>query len=257
MANFGEKNTNNSQFFITTVECYHLDGTNVVFGKVQKGLSVIKEMENYATADVDGYPTKDIVISDCGEIKPGEDWGIFDKDATLDTLTPYPADWDRQSENFSINEKIDILRNIKDAGNFYYRDKDYLNSARKYKKVTRYFNHFKDMTESEKEIKELDTFQLTNLTNLAATDLKLHDYEDVRLSCNAAIKLDPNNTKAFYRRGIANIELKNYEMALDDFKMALKLSPNNREILREFERGKKLLLKYRNIEKVHYKKMFQ
>lgn len=43
MANDGP-NTNNSQFYITTVPCSHLDGTNVVFGTVKKGLNIVLEM---------------------------------------------------------------------------------------------------------------------------------------------------------------------------------------------------------------------
>ncbi|KAG5679795.1 hypothetical protein PVAND_009333 [Polypedilum vanderplanki] len=254
MANFGKPNTNNSQFFITTVECYHLDGSNVVFGSVKKGLSIVNEMETYTTDE--GKPKREITIADCGEIKPGENWGYCDNDATADTLPPFPADWDAFETDFGINEKIDILNKMKEAGNFFYRNEDYVHSARKYRKVTRYFNYFKDRTKDENDAKILDTFQLTNLTNLAATELKLHDYEDVRFSCNAAINIDANNIKAFYRRGIANLELKNYEMALDDLRIALKLSPNNKAIISEFERAKKHLMSYRALEKNHYKKMF-
>lgn len=45
MCNSGP-NTNHSQFYITTQPCYHLDGTNVAFGKVVKGLNIIVEMSN-------------------------------------------------------------------------------------------------------------------------------------------------------------------------------------------------------------------
>lgn len=56
MANLGFKNSNNSQFFITTVESPHLDETNVAFGVVLRGLSVVHEMEKN-TSD-EGIPLK-------------------------------------------------------------------------------------------------------------------------------------------------------------------------------------------------------
>lgn len=56
MVNLGFKNSNNSQFFITTVECPHLDGVNVAFGEVIKGLAVVYEMEKYTNDD--GVPLK-------------------------------------------------------------------------------------------------------------------------------------------------------------------------------------------------------
>lgn len=51
MANFGRPHTNNSQFFITTVESSHLEGTNVVFGHVLRGFGILMEMEKYASDD--------------------------------------------------------------------------------------------------------------------------------------------------------------------------------------------------------------
>jgi len=49
MANTGHKNTNNSQFFITTAPCSHLDGKNVVFGKVIKGFCVVQTISTTTT----------------------------------------------------------------------------------------------------------------------------------------------------------------------------------------------------------------
>jgi len=65
MANAG-KNTNGSQFFITTAATYWLNGQHVVFGKVIQGMEIIKKMESYGTKE--GEPKVEIIISNCGQV---------------------------------------------------------------------------------------------------------------------------------------------------------------------------------------------
>ncbi|KAG8226705.1 hypothetical protein J437_LFUL005522, partial [Ladona fulva] len=48
MANAGP-NSNSSQFFITIGPCPHLNGNNVVFGAVRKGMGIINEIVNGPT----------------------------------------------------------------------------------------------------------------------------------------------------------------------------------------------------------------
>jgi cyclophilin family peptidyl-prolyl cis-trans isomerase len=61
------RNTNGSQFFITTVKCSWLDGKHVVFGQVVDGFSeVVKKIESLGSQN--GKTKGRIVIADCGQL---------------------------------------------------------------------------------------------------------------------------------------------------------------------------------------------
>jgi len=80
MANAG-KDTNGSQFFLTVKKTTWLDGKHVVFGKVVKGMSVVRQVEATPTDERD-KPKADVVIVDCGTLPVAEPFSVMREDAT-------------------------------------------------------------------------------------------------------------------------------------------------------------------------------
>ena len=123
MANYGP-NTNGSQFFITTSRPSHLNGKHVVFGRVIKGMGVIREIECIDTKPGD-VPEEPVEIANCGQFPcDTKDYGLYD--GTDDVYPRYPDDVDLDfflKDNFP--KVLEICTTIKNSGNTFYKSKDY------------------------------------------------------------------------------------------------------------------------------------
>lgn len=113
MANSGP-NTNGSQFFITTTRTSHLDGKHVVFGKVIKGLGILRSIEHVPVGEND-CPSIEVIISDCGEIPDGADDGTTDFFKDGDIFPDWPVDLDVKPD--SISWWMEAVDSIKAVGN--------------------------------------------------------------------------------------------------------------------------------------------
>jgi cyclophilin family peptidyl-prolyl cis-trans isomerase len=69
--------TNSSIFYVTLTDCPHLDGRNVVIGRVILGLDVLRRISN--TFCVDFKPASPLVIHSCGRVLEGSpEWKKID-----------------------------------------------------------------------------------------------------------------------------------------------------------------------------------
>ena len=107
-------------------------------------MGILTDNEGVET-DSNDKPLKDISIMNCGEILPGEDLGVCENDGTEDKFPHHPEDLDEDwylAENF--DKILEICKRIKESGNWYYREKKFVEATRKYRKCCKYITMLRD-----------------------------------------------------------------------------------------------------------------
>ncbi|KAL9660700.1 hypothetical protein QQ045_025517 [Rhodiola kirilowii] len=252
MANSGP-NTNGSQFFITTTRTSHLDGKHVVFGKVIKGIGIIRSIEHVPLGEGD-CPAVDVIIADCGEIPEGAEDGTSDFFKDGDTYPDWPVDLDVKPEN--ILWWMEAVDSIKASGNEQFKKQDYKMALRKYRKALRYLDICweKDEIDEEKS-SALRKTKSQIFTNSSACKLKLGDIHGALLDTDFAMREGEDNVKALFRQGQAYMALNDIDAAAESLKKAHDLEPNNAGIKRELAAAQKKIADRRDREKKAFSRM--
>jgi len=87
---------------------------------------------------------------------------------------------------------------------------------------------YEEALEFYKQALNIDATDSEIYSNLAQTYLKLKKYQDARDNASKSLELNPENSKALLRKGIACYYLKDYEIALENFNKGHSLKPGDK-----------------------------
>ncbi|EDV22444.1 AH receptor-interacting protein [Trichoplax sp. H2] len=147
-------------------------------------------------------------------------------------------------------EKLAALPGYKLEGNKYYQERKYSKAADKYAVALGCIEQLllKEKP-GEPEFKALELKKLPFLLNYSQCKLCLGEYYEAAEHLSTVMEIDPNNVKAYYRRGKANRKLWKMEESRSDFSKATELDPTLQGAV-----NKELQL-IDEIQKDHYQEM--
>ncbi|GFR73423.1 peptidylprolyl isomerase [Elysia marginata] len=106
------------------------------------------------------------------------------------------------------------------------------------------------------EKEKRDALVLMARMNLALCELKLGDNAKAIEHCNEALQLSENNAKAYFRRGQAHLNRKDYDLAIKDYEKVVSLEPENKAAKNHIIVCRKKLQDEHQREKKLYQNMF-
>lgn len=246
----------------------HLDNKHVVFGEVISGKSIVRQVENLRTSSGD-KPEKEALIADCGELTGDEALSadVKQPDATGDPYEDFPDDFPAEQQPLPAAKILEVAAACKDFGNKAFKSGDLQLGLNKYEKGLRYLNEDPDLDDEPATTKPaLDALRFSLNNNSALLAMKLETWDECARSASAALAAAPgagaavkeaDRAKALYRRGFANVRLKDEDAAIRDLEEAQKLAPSDGLIAHELAAVKTKAAARTAKEKAAYKKFFQ
>lgn len=156
----------------------------------------------------------------------------------------------------SLKERVNMAVYYKNNGNALFRQSKTIAAIKQYSKALKMSIPLEFHCKPD-EKQDMLVIKGTCLLNLAACYSKLGNFENVCKFCTKALTCGVTDVKVYYRRGIAYLQMNDFELARNDFSKAQEIEPSNKAIA---EQLRKLDIKEKEMDKQcakAYKNMFK
>uniref|UniRef100_K3WN40 peptidylprolyl isomerase n=1 Tax=Globisporangium ultimum (strain ATCC 200006 / CBS 805.95 / DAOM BR144) TaxID=431595 RepID=K3WN40_GLOUD len=135
-------------------------------------------------------------------------------------------------------ELIEEANKKKESGNRYFKEKNYEQAAKLYKRALKLLETWEHSEEDAQACKDL-LIALGN--NVGNVQFRLKQYKEARDSSLEVLQLDPRNVKAMYRVGQIGLEQNDFTEALEFLQKATVIEPKNvkvRQLIKDLKKKK-------------------
>ncbi|KAF8822996.1 peptidyl-prolyl cis-trans isomerase [Cardiosporidium cionae] len=154
----------------------------------------------------------------------------------------------------TMEEKLQAASDEKELGNNCFKKNSLATAISHYTQALEYFENVEEWPQNLKHSK--DTIALSCHLNLATCYLKSELFSKSIQQATAALEINSNSLKGYYRRGVARMNFGLLESALTDLKIAVKMEPKNADIRRDYATCKQRIVEEAAREKEQYTGMF-
>jgi len=151
-------------------------------------------------------------------------------------------------------QKMECARDFKAKGTKFFQDKKYKLAHRNYKKVVDFLKMEAPVLEGDIE-EERKWLLATSHLNQAQCCLELEDFLGAKHAAEEALEIQPKNVKGWFRKGMANMGLKEPVAAKIDFTKVVELDPTNKLAQHKIQVCNKMIKEHSQKEKNLYAKM--
>jgi len=177
-----------------------------------------------------------------GDSIPGNATLIFEIEF-LDAKDKPKTKWD-----YSEVERAELAKQYKTEGNELWKNKKADEALKQWELALDYMEGIQD--------KESEAFEISVRLNLSLVNKNIANFKKAIEHADAALRLNPQNVKALYRRAQARIGQSDYDLAKADLKQALEKEPDNQDIKSELKSLEARIREAEKREKSMFNKMF-